>query len=366
MVRCSFLFLFTLFDLNVGIVLQIPVQRKVLRNKTNETGKLAVEFDKYGQRLSNNKDIEYKGVIQLGNQKFTVVFDTGSDVLWVPAAGCRSSGPFVSSCRSQTNVYNATKSPTSRKTGQNFSIEYGTGSASGAYYLDTFAFGDPRGKQLKLKRPVTFGAATRMSFSDEGILGLSFQQKGSPTPIFQQAVQEKLMDKPIFTTWMRKCDGSCQHGGLITFGGYDHKHCGRVRQWASVDKSQIHWSFNIDEVSAGNYRHHEKMKAITDTGTSFIIGPNKLVEAMAKAINAEMVAGAYIVSCNQDFQIALKIGHQRFSIEASQMLLKDNGLCILALSGSKEALSDRRLCVVFAKSMILHIIVLDLQERLRR
>ncbi|KAI6204895.1 Aspartic protease [Aphelenchoides besseyi] len=328
MIRFSFLFL--LFDLTVGVVLQIPVQRKVLRNKPNETGKLAVEFDKYGQRLFNNKDIEYKGVIQLGNQKFTVVFDTGSDVLWVPAAGCRSSGPFVSSCRSQTNVYNATKSPTSRKTGQNFSIEYGTGSASGTYYLDTFAFGDPRGKQLKLKRPVTFGAATRMTFSDEGILGLSFQQKGSPTPIFQQAVQEKLMDKPIFTTWMRKCDGSCQRGG------YDPKHCGRVRRWVSVDKNQIHWSFNIDEVSAGNYRHREKMKVITDSGTSFIIGPNKLVEAMAKAINAEMVAGAYIVSCNQDFQVTLTIGHQRFSIDASQMVLKENGLCILALSGSDD------------------------------
>lgn len=55
-----------------------------------------------------------------------------------------------------------------------------------------------------------------MTYSDEGILGLSLQQHGSSPPVFQQAVKEGLMDHPIFTVYMRKCDGSCADGGLIT------------------------------------------------------------------------------------------------------------------------------------------------------
>ncbi|KAI6230331.1 Eukaryotic aspartyl protease [Aphelenchoides fujianensis] len=322
-----------------GVVVTIPVLRKVLRE--NVTDKLGVEFDRYGQRLQNNRDIEYKGVVSLGNQKFTVVFDTGSDLPL--GSGRRLSVrpvPFVSTCKSQVGVYNASKSRTSKALGRSFSIggwsqrrrsncyaieEYGTGSAVGSYYQDYFAFGDPRGPQLKLRRPVT----------------LSFPQKGSPTPVFQQAVQEGLMDAPIFTAWFRKCNGDCANGGLISLGSQDLRHCVPVRRshWVPVERGAVHWTFTMDGIAATDYRHAEKTRAITDTGTSFIVGPSAVVDALAKRDRRD--GGGRRLLRSVKFVLVLTIRGYRYPIAAEQLILRDpglesSGLCVLAMSGSDD------------------------------
>jgi hypothetical protein len=89
---------------------------------------------------------------------------------------------------------------------------------------------------MKLKNPIVFGAGQRMSFGDDGILGLSFKRADEiGTSIFQEAVKEGLMDKPIFTTFLSKCNSAhCTNGGLITFGDLDTQNCGEVEAWSHV------------------------------------------------------------------------------------------------------------------------------------
>lgn len=89
---------------------------------------------------------------------------------------------------------------------------------------------------MKLKNKIVFGAGQHMSFGDDGILGLSFKRKDEVgTSIFQQAVEEGLMDQPIFTTYLSKCQTAhCSNGGLITFGDIDKQNCGDVEAWANV------------------------------------------------------------------------------------------------------------------------------------
>jgi hypothetical protein len=111
-----------------------------------------------------------------------------------------------------------------------------------------------------------------MTFSDEGILGLSLPHPGSPLPVFIQAVREGLMDAPVFTTYMRKCDGSCRDGGLITLGGLDVNHCGQVVGWIPIARDSVHWRFKMDRVQTSSFVSKDPIDAITDTGTSFIIG----------------------------------------------------------------------------------------------
>lgn len=99
--------------------------------------------DIYGQGLNNRQDVEYRGLISLGTppQSFNVVFDTGSDILWVPRKGCRSSGPLTSKCGTddQRDVYDPAASNTSDCLHERFHIEYGTGSAEGEYVSDVFS-----------------------------------------------------------------------------------------------------------------------------------------------------------------------------------------------------------------------------------
>lgn len=161
--------------------------------------------DIYGQKMSNNGNIEYHGYITLGEpaQLFKVVFDTGSDILWVPQKGCKSHGPMVKNCRKGrgAGLYDPGRSNTAESTGKQFKIVYGTGDASGPYYKDTFSFGSPGGKQLKLKSKIVFGSGKKMSFGDDGILGLSFKRDSEyGSSIFQVFVflRSKIIYKSIF------------------------------------------------------------------------------------------------------------------------------------------------------------------------
>uniref|UniRef100_A0A1I7RJM7 Peptidase A1 domain-containing protein n=1 Tax=Bursaphelenchus xylophilus TaxID=6326 RepID=A0A1I7RJM7_BURXY len=144
-----------------------------------------------------------------------------------------------------TDVYTA--GVTAENTGYPFEIRYGTGSAIGTYYKDVFAFGGKDGKQLKFKNKVTFGAGKQMTFGDEGILGLSFPDPGEKgTNIFDEAVKEGLMDKPIFTVYLKKCGGICEDGGVITFGDYDKEHCCNVKGYVDIIPNEVHWKFKLD------------------------------------------------------------------------------------------------------------------------
>jgi hypothetical protein len=136
--------------------------------------------------------------------------------------GCKSRGKYVKYCKKRSGVglYAPHKSHTARRTKKRFKIEYGTGGnfsfktslnhiflgASGPYYEDVFAFGAANTKQLHLKNKVIFGAGQKMHYDDVGILGLSFKSPGERgTSIFQEAVRQGLLDKPIFTTYLTKC-----------------------------------------------------------------------------------------------------------------------------------------------------------------
>lgn len=72
---------------------------------------------------------------------------------------------------------------------------------------------------------------------DEGILGLSFAQKGDPTPIFELAVQRGVFSQPTFSVYLADCDGDeCENGGIIKFGGADTTNCNDVIGTAQVNR----------------------------------------------------------------------------------------------------------------------------------
>ncbi|KAI6216965.1 Eukaryotic aspartyl protease [Aphelenchoides fujianensis] len=293
---------------------------------TNVTSNPLKAFDVFGQKMTNNANIEYHGVISLGQppQPFKVVFDTGSDILWIPRKGCRSSGPMVKHCRSGYELYDPKKSRTSEPTGKQFKITYGTGDASGPYFRDAFAFGDPRGgKQLKLKRKIVFGAGESMSFGDDGILGLSFPRPGEMgTSIFLQAVSEGLMDNPIFTTYLSKCGSEhCSNGGLITFGDYDKKNCEAVQGWANVVPGSVHWTFQMDGLKVNGRSVGGAGQGITDTGSSELFLPTRVANEVARAAGAKLTSGAYVVPCNARISVSIVIGGQDFEITEQQLVI---------------------------------------------
>ncbi|CAD5233644.1 unnamed protein product [Bursaphelenchus xylophilus] len=89
---------------------------KIMFGHMATANKTSVLYDVYGQQLNNKNDLEYFGKITIGGQEFKVVFDTGSDILWVPKDGCFSNGPYCTRCP-YTGTYNPRNSPDSENTG---------------------------------------------------------------------------------------------------------------------------------------------------------------------------------------------------------------------------------------------------------
>ncbi|KAI6204937.1 Eukaryotic aspartyl protease [Aphelenchoides besseyi] len=229
--------------------------------KGNDT--LLVQHDVYKQRMFSKRSVEYLGTVTLGNppQTFQAILDTGSDIFWVPKVNCYSTGPYANNCRSGRSLYSPKRSKKSKRLGRPFSIHYGTGSASGGYYKDVFA----------------------------AILGLpsTDTSSGRGNSIFHQAVRDGLMDKPIFTAYLRKCS-----------------------QGSSCSR---------------------------DTGTSDIIVSTEVANRIGRAIGAMNRYGGRYVRCGKEFNVKLRINGHSYLLPSKQLLLPaGNGYCRLGISGGAE------------------------------
>jgi len=317
------------------------------------------------QPFYDYSDAEYYGNITIGTpatQEFRVILDTGSSNLWITdktcqnaqcAAYCKIDGICQllcdsSCCKSSANddgpcdgksQFDSDKSSTYKKDGRTWSIQYGTGSASGILGIDTVSLGDKGSTQLAIPA-TTFGQADSLAsfFTDQpldGILGLAFRSiaEDDVQPVFQRAVEEGLVDKPIFTVWLKRDGGNArgENGGQITYGGLDPDHCSDDVTYVTLS-SKSWWEFNIEGTGVNSKEDKKKQSAISDTGTSLVAGPQGPLDKLVKATGAEFDPryGLYGVDCNAKFSWSVWVSGKEFKIDASNMLweLEPNS-CVL-------------------------------------
>jgi len=320
-------------------------------------------------------DAEYYGNITIGSpatQEFRVILDTGSSNLWVVDKTCENGGDCPSYCSIQAlcgllcdpsccdsaalsaagkrqsnggpcdgkSQFDSDQSNTYKKDGSDWSIQYGTGSASGFLGIDTVSLGDKGSDQLAITG-TTFGQATHLAsfFTDQpldGILGLAFRSIAvdNVQPVFQHAVELGLVDKPIFTVWLKKDGGGARgvNGGQITYGGLDDEHCDDANINYVTVSSKTWWEFNIDGVGVNGKQTKKKYSAISDTGTSLIAGPQKPLDDLVKATKAEFNPnyGLYSVDCKAQFTWSIWIDKNEYPIDATNLVWEiEKGSCVL-------------------------------------
>jgi hypothetical protein len=278
-----------------------------------------------GQGMNDYEDMEYVGNITIGTpgQNFAVILDTGSANLWIPDKKC--------SLCSKKNQFDSSKSSTYKMNGQSWDVGYGDGSeASGILGVDTVGIGD-MSSQLLIPT-TTFGQATYENSlmvddpSFDGILGLAFTSLAvdNVIPPVINAINQGLLDQPIFTVYLEeRGDVDNVPGGYITYGGLDTTHCGAVIAYQPLS-SATYFQFKIDGVSLGSYSDNKGWQVISDTGTSFLGGPDGVIDKLAKAAGATYSAQdeTYYIDCKAnsgDFNIV--IGGKTYAISSKQMIV---------------------------------------------
>jgi hypothetical protein len=292
-------------------------------------------------------DTAYTAEISLGTpaQKFNIIPDTGSSNLWVPDSTCGSGGGSCSSIRcsaalcdflcpdqaccqqagyftprgfhltefargqgdpcSGKNAFDSSKSSSYEKDGRRFQMQYGTGSCSGFLGKDIahVAGIDVKGQ--------VFGQANHLAqfFAGQpmdGIMGLGYPQisQDHVTPVLVNMIDQKLIQKPIFTVWMGKTNDyqKSELAGELTFGDIDASRYTGDITYQPVTK-EGYWQMSMDSVRVNGQEFKKRFGSyavISDTGTSLAAGPSEVVSAIGKAVGGQYMPnqGLYLVDCD--------------------------------------------------------------------
>lgn len=242
--------------------------------------------------ILNFLDAQYYGEIGLGTpeQKFLVVFDTGSSNLWVPSSQCS----WFSIACDLHHKYHAGNSATYQSNDTEFAIQYGSGSLSGFLSTDKLTLGS-----LEVQDQ-TFAEATQepglafVAAKFDGIMGLGFPEISvtGAVPPFQKMIAQGVVKEPVFSFWLNR-DVEGQQGGELVLGGVDPAHYKGEHVWAPVTR-RGYWQIEMDSVKVPGASGACKggCKAIADSGTSLLVGPSDEVAAINLAIGAEGVVAA--------------------------------------------------------------------------
>jgi len=129
------------------------------------------------------------------------------------------------------------------------------------------------------------------------------------------------MDKNYFSKVHASMGGN---GGLITYGALDTNNCDPTFNYVTLS-SKTYWQFAVDSFSVGTYSIAKSQQVISDTGTSWLGGPQNGINYIIQATNAQYDAKyqIYTIPCTQTGlpDIVFTIGGMKYNIPSTEYVL---------------------------------------------
>ncbi|CAG8658776.1 7792_t:CDS:1, partial [Acaulospora colombiana] len=288
-------------------------------------------------------DIAYYGPVSVGSQVFQLMFDSGSPLLWVPAANCTSSG-----CTGHLRF-----NQSSPLLGP-ISIQYMTGSMDG--YLSeidvTLAGLTAKNQKFGLAYNVS---STFSSYTFDGIFGLSPRDDpdaGTLNPVKTLAAQH-VIDPYVAIHLQRSASKGDQ--GTLTLGGIDNSKFTGYVNYNNVTNDTAWWTISIDNIMVAGKSTVQKRFAIVDTGTTLIVAPPddaQEIHSLIPGSSFDPTTGLYSIPCNTVFNMSFVFGGILYHIKDSDVILPDTEGCVSGvMSGISYGAYDWVVGDVFLKNV---------------
>jgi len=281
----------------------------------------------YKSMLTNNANTQYYGQVYVGTpgKPFTVVFDTGSSVLWVPDRKCRTEA-----CTSHKQ-FSLHKSSTGVLLGadtgdvKEATIQYGTGKMVGVEAEDTIHIGAPDGLSLP-KTGILLATKEEDSvfsnFPFDGVFGLN--RRSVPTGdkgdkdlnVMRQAKTTGTVKKNIVAFWLggppdtTNTSPNKAGGGAIAFGGVDSRFISTPLSWHDVTPNDYgNWMLHLDSLKVGDVEVCQGgCTTIIDTGTSLLVASDEVHSKIESSIKIDPTCQAD--NANQPSLVFTYSGHK--------------------------------------------------------
>jgi len=299
----------------------------------------------YAEGLNDYSNAQYYGSLTIGTpeQDFAILFDTGSSNLWVPCKGC----PISNIACLLHNKFDCKKSSTCTETGEDFKIEYGSGSMDGKVDDDVVCFGSGEETSFCTDKSQGFACAVDepgLAFvlaKFDGILGMAWDSI-SVDKIAQpmdQIFNHTDCNQQLFAFWLNRNEDS-NVGGEMTLCDMDPNHYKGEISYESLTGTD-YWRIQIGGLKVDDQQIVGTANAIVDTGTSLLVGPSDLVEQIQTIIGGFPIApGEYVVFCNLvEFlpTVHINIGGKDWALKPDDYILKESSegvdLCIVGIAG---------------------------------
>lgn len=322
--------------LGIATCAKIPLQRKPLsmsnllatKERFESQGSKKFLQGMYGEEvpIADYMNTQYFANVEIGTpgQTFTVVPDTGSSNLWVYSSSCNSIPCWYHS------TYNSAKSSTYKKDGRDFNITYGSGSVGGSVSTDTVTLGDVYATDFAFGEVTSVSGASFYASEMSGILGLAYRTisvDALPTFVDQSDITDK-----SFAFYLN-LDTEASY---MTIPGYDtESYNGDSFQYHTVAE-QKYYSLNFASMQQKGKAKIDMSSyyAVIDSGTSILVGPEKLVNELIDGIEVKKTCKGV-----EDLpDITFTIDTTDYVLTADDYVLKitDMGIteCMLGVMGS--------------------------------
>jgi hypothetical protein len=248
--------------------------------------------------LTSVDAIYYVGPVDIGSQTFQVIYDTGSNLLWVPSSSCGSDCVPHQEYTGEKQTLN-----------QPFTIQYGSGKASGEYAMAPVTLADASLSSFKigLADDVDFEGYSQSQY--DGLLGLAWpglsgtSNVPSLVPSLYEAGQ---IPANLFAIYLTH-DGT---GGELSLGEIDEtRYQGNLTwlpltldAWWTVGMTGLTVGQSSTQVVSTSWQSAET--TIVDSGTSMIVGPNDQVMILMEAVQSEGNVPVYYSQSSELFYVA--------------------------------------------------------------
>ena len=250
-------------------------------------------------KLQNRHDVQYYGDIYMGipKTKLSVIFDTWSNILWVPSSQCQT-------CRINSVKYNPALSKTAEKKNKLKSISFAVGYVEGDLYSERVSLNSPN-SFLPLNNEIYAEKFNFLSVnkeinltgtSSDGVMGLGVYNEGDPYNSFIETLyNQKQINAPAFSFYILGVKNiSRLYIGDILNNAYIAKLLKNNKQECLVDSNALYWEcYPYNGIKITN-KNNDKNKIfntsstmIFDTGSSYTLIPKSDFMTIINFLNLE-------------------------------------------------------------------------------
>jgi saccharopepsin len=311
----------------------------VLKRRTvTAVGRVVSESLKASLQRERNGAVHktaYFGELMIGTpkQSFSVVFDTGSGNLLVPAKDCGSTACVMhdrfnegqSSTKKEVYCDGTDISP--GEEGDEVTIKFGTGEITGRCLEDEICVGDvcSRGAFIAATEETAHPFA---SFAFDGVLGLALPGMAqSPTfSMMERLVKSKALKTPVFSVFLSDQDAEDSE---IVFGAVRENRMSSKLFWVPVSRSTGYWQVQIEDITLDNEKQGicANCQVAVDTGTSELAGPSSVIDELHDKLSVKEDCANFEHLPNLGFVVQ---GHI-LNLEPTDYIDKADGVCKVSL-----------------------------------